>query len=278
MSYTRELWHSRELVMQFALRDLRLRYKEAVMGWGWAILMPLLIVFSGVILRSIIARAGGSHVTLETAAEIAVKAVPWAFFASTIQMATQSLVANRALIGKVYFPREAIPLGAVTGQLVDLAIGMVMALVVLVASGHAPTPGWLWILPLLAMLVLITTGASLLLSCANLFFRDVRYLVGVLMSFGIFATPIYYTPEMVGPTGARLLSWNPLSAVMLGLQRVLVRGEPLLTSQSHQWADGTSSVVWAPAMLGYTFAFGVAGLAAGLVLFRRYSAVFAEWS
>ncbi|MDB4906511.1 MAG: O-antigen export system, permease protein [Gemmatimonadetes bacterium] len=278
MSYSAELWQSRELVMQFALRDLRLRYKEALMGWGWAILMPVLIVFSGVILRSIIARAGGQHVTLETAAEIAVKAVPWAFFASTIQTATQSLVANRALIGKVYFAREAIPLGAVAGQMVDLVIGMAMALLVLVFAGHIPTWSWLWTLPLLALLVLSTTGVSLLLSCANLFFRDVRYVVGVVMSFGIFATPIYYTPDMVGPTGARLLAWNPLSAVMLGLQRVLVQGSPLLSPQQHQWADGTSSMVWTPWMLSYTLACGVTGLAAGLVLFRRYSAVFAEWS
>ena len=114
----------RELLLELARRDIRIRYKQAVMGFGWAIFMPILIVLSGVLVRVAMGQVSGSGVATADVAGIAVKGIAWAFFVGTITFATTTLTANHNLIAKVYFPREVLPLSALLAQCFDTAIGL----------------------------------------------------------------------------------------------------------------------------------------------------------
>ena len=278
MSEIKDLWQARYLIGQFALRDLRIRYRQAALGSAWALFMPLLLVVTGVGLRSVIGRFSGQPVGLSTAAEIATKAVAWAFFAGAIQTSTHSLLSHAHLIGKVSFTRSAIPVAAIAGQMVDFFIGFALTVLLLGATGRFPNIHWIWVVPIVLILVAMTAGAALLLSCANLFFRDVKYIVSVLMSFGIFATPVYYTPQLVGPVAAEYIGLNPLSPLMLGLQRAMFDGRSLLVLESHTWSSGASVVVWNPGMLLYSALVAALLLVGGFTLFRRMSGLFAEWA
>lgn len=196
-----EIAVSRELLGQMVLRDVRLRYKQAVMGFAWALVMPLLVVAAGLVVRYAMGRLSGTAVDASALAEIAVKAVAWTFFVGALGFAATSLVGNINLVTKIYFPREVFPLSAVLTQALDSLLGAGMVLVFLLGVGVFPTWSALWAIPLLAVLFFQTLGLAMLLSSANVFFRDVKYLVQMLLTFGIFFTPVLYSPSLLGPTG-----------------------------------------------------------------------------
>jgi ABC-type polysaccharide/polyol phosphate export permease len=131
------------------------------------------------------------------------------------------------------------------------------------------------VLALLAFL--FTTGACVFVSCANLFFRDVKYLVQVFLTFGIFFTPIFFEPAMLGETGGRLLMLNPLSPVLEGLRLCVTQGHDLAHTLRAVDAQGLSVVVWTPWYLAYAAAVAVLGFVGSALLFRRVEHVFAEY-
>jgi ABC-type polysaccharide/polyol phosphate export permease len=273
----RQLWSARELLAQITLRDVRIRYTQAVMGFGWAVLMPVLIVAAGLLIRLAMAHVADTEVTRADALGIAVKAMPWAFFVGALSFATTSLTGNYQLVTKVAFPRIVLPISAVLVQACDTAIGSLALLVLLPFLGGAPSAAWLWI-PLLALLAfMLTTAACVFVSCANLFFRDVKYLVQVLLSFGIFFTPVFFEPQMLGDVGGRLLMLNPLSPVLEGLRLCVTQGHDL--SQTLRVASGDATLlVWTPWYL--VWASGVAGVlfVGSTLLFRRLEHLFAEYA
>lgn len=270
-----EVWNARDLVAQFVRRDLTIRYTQAVMGVAWAILMPMLIVGAGVMFRLVVATLSNTHVEGTSIASIAAKALPWAFFAGAISTATQSIIGNANLIGKVYFPREALPLSTVLAQCPDLVIGLLLVTIILPFVGVAVTWSFLWVVPILVLLVAFTTGVSLLLSCANLFFRDVKYIVQVLLNFGVFATPVFFEPQMLGRKGGAIMLALPLSPLIEGLDIAMIRGRSLLSTVAVSTAKGVL-VVWSPWMLLYATVFSLSVLLVGLRIFRGASSRFAE--
>jgi ABC-type polysaccharide/polyol phosphate export permease len=272
----REIWDARDLLFQFAARDIQIRYKQAVMGFAWALLMPMLIVGAGVIVRFAMAQVSGEHLDLSDLGGIAVKAVPWAFFVGAVGTATNSLTGNITLVTKIYFPREVLPLAAVGAQAFDSTISALAVAVALPFLGGHLTPAILWT-PLLLLLVLVLTiGVCLFLACANLFFRDVKYLVQVVLMFGIFVTPVFFDPAMLGARGSQLVMLNPLAPLLEGLRLSLVAGHNLfqpLTVVQH----GVSVVAWSPWWLVYSGVWAVAGLALATTMFHRLQYLFAEY-
>ncbi|MFL5540199.1 MAG: ABC transporter permease [Longimicrobiaceae bacterium] len=269
----RDLARYRYLLYQLALRDVRIRYKQAVLGVAWAVFMPALVVLAGLAVRVAMARLTGEPVAGREVSALAVKAVPWAFFVGTLQFATASLTGNSNLVTKVFFPREVLPLAAVAAQAWDAAIACAVLAVALLLLGVVPTAALLW-LPVLALLfLLVTCAAALLASCANLFFRDVKYIVQVLLTFGIFFTPVFMEPAMFGPTGARLVMLNPVAPLLQALRVTVVEGRGLL----HPLALA-GGVAWEPWWLAYSAAWGVLGCAGAALLFRRSQALFAEYA
>ena len=266
----------RELLLELARRDIRIRYKQAVMGFGWAIFMPILIVASGVLVRVAMGQMSGSGVGTSDVAGIAVKGIAWAFFVGTITFATTTLTSNHNLISKVYFPREVLPLSSLLAQCFDTAIGLLALAVLLPFLGVTLHWNLLWAPLLLFMLFLVTAAATLFLSCANLFFRDVKYIVQVLLTFGIFFTPVFYEPAMMGERGAALMQLNPLSPLLEGLRLSVVEGHNLLQPLTVVGRGGAEIVAWNPLGLLYAAAWGTLGLALSALVFHRLEPAFAE--
>lgn len=270
----RDLVHFRELLIELTLRDIRIRYKQAAMGVLWAILTPLVLLLSGWILRLAFGRLYGEAPNDVIMAGIAVKSLAWAFFVGAMAFGTASITANLSLVTKTYFPREILPLASVLTQLVDAAIGTLALVLTLPFFGVHFSTGFFWALPLVLALVMITTGAVLLGSCANVFFRDAKHLVQMVLSFGIFFTPVFFNAANFGEAGARLMMLNPLSPVLEGLRLSIVEGHNLLRPLAS--ASG-EMLIWTPWYLWYAGLWAVGLLTLSAVLFHRAEAVFAEY-
>ena len=274
-----ELFGARELLWQMTVRDLKLRYKQSLMGFGWALLMPLLIVGAGVLVRGAMVHSAGKQIAWTDVATMAVKAVPWAFFVGAVGFAVNSLTSNLNLVTKIYFPREVFPLSAALTQAVDSLVGSVAALGLLLFAGIMPNAAWLWALPLAMALFAFVGGICLLLACGNLFFRDVKYLVQLLLNFGIFFTPVFFEPAALGKPGTLggwagwLMQWNPMTPILEGFRLALVEGHSL----ARPLVDASGFVVWSPWFLLYLALWaGPLALLAWLV-FHKLEFVYAEY-
>ena len=271
-----EIWDSRDLVVQFVLRDLTLRYVQAVMGFAWALHMPILIVGAGMMFRIVLSTLANSPLEGTSIASLAAKALPWAFFSGALSTATSSVIGNSNLISKVYFPREVLPLSTVIAQSPDLVVGLVVVASVMpfIDKGGLSWSG-LWVIPVLLLLMLFTVGFALFLSCANLFFRDVKYIVQVLLNFGVFATPVFFEPQMLGPKGAAIMMVLPLSPFIQAMDVALVHGHSLASTVVVASRHG-DVVVWAPWMLAYAAGWTLVLVITGIHVFRSGSSRFAE--
>ena len=266
----------RDLLYQITLRDIRIRYKQAVMGFGWAVFMPALIVLAGLLIKLAMANVSGKPLQHADIAALVLKALPWSFFVGAIGFAAASLLSNISLVTKVYLPREVFPIAATLAQAFDTSISAVVVAIALPFLGVTWSWSMLWA-PLLAALLLVFTAAvGLFLSCSNLFFRDVKYIVQVLLTFGIFFTPVLFDASMVGPTGARLVMLNPLSPFLEGLRLCVVQGHNLLVPLTVVSAKGQAILAWSPWYLAYGALWAVGGLVASSLMFHRLEFLFAE--
>jgi ABC-type polysaccharide/polyol phosphate export permease len=233
----------RELLYQMTARDLRLRYKQTVMGFGWAIFMPLLntAVFSVIFMRV---------APIQTAVPYPLFAycglLAWNFFASSLKFAVNSLTSNANLVTKVYFPREIFPLSAVLVSLVDFAVGSIV-LVGLMAWYHIGISSAVLFLPVvIGVHVAFTIGIGLLLAMANLFYRDVKYLFEVVVTVWMFATSVVYPVEMAGGKLATAMRLNPMTPIIDAYRDVILfqrmPGAPF--AQAAVFSIMTLGVVW----------------------------------
>jgi lipopolysaccharide transport system permease protein len=272
-SIVRDIWHSRYLLGQLTRRDIRIRYAQAVMGFAWALLMPILTVLSGAIVRYVLSRTSGTSFQGSDILGVAIKAVVWGFFAGAMSFGVSSLVGNMSLLTKVAFPREVLPLSAIAAQMFDSMIATATLAVVLPFFGAIGSVQLLWIPLLLVLTVTWTTGLVLLLSCANLFFRDVKYLVQVILMFGVFFTPVFFEPTMLGRVGANLLMLNPLAGPMEGLRLVIMEGHNLAIPLH---AGDGFAIAWNPLWLVWSAIVSSIVLILSLNVFRRFGHLFAE--
>jgi ABC-type polysaccharide/polyol phosphate export permease len=216
-----ELVQYRELLVSMTRRDLLLRYKQTIMGFGWSILMPVtyMIVFSLIFTRV---------VRLETGIPYPVYAyaglLPWNFFASSLRFAVGSLTANSTLVTKVYFPREVLPFSVILVSLVDFAVGALVLGGLMAWYGI----GLHWTLLLLPVVLLVqilfTAGVTLLLSMGNLFYRDVKYVLEILISLWMFATSVVYPVDRIGGRLGSLLALNPMTPIIDAYRAILLHG------------------------------------------------------
>jgi len=215
-----ELWEYRELLYFLVWRDIKVRYKQTVLGIAWAIIQPFftMIVFSLFFGRLAKVPSDGIPYPIFSYAAL----VPWSFFANGLSMASNSLVDSANLIKKVYFPRLAIPLATVLSGIVDFVLAFVMLLGMMLYFDIVPTIHVVW-LPLLLFLALITSlGVSLWLSAMNVQFRDVRYTIPFLTQFWLFATPIAYPSSLLSEPWRTLYGINPMVGVVEGFRWALL--------------------------------------------------------
>ena len=254
----KELSKYRELLLMITYRDIKVRYKQSVMGFMWAVLMPILIVMSGIIVRYAYALASHKPLSIEDITSVAVKSLPWAFFVSSIRFSCLSLTNNASLVTKIYFPKEIFPISAVMASFFDFLVASCALILFLIVAKVGVSLNLLWVPLLLATMILTAIGIGLVVSAASLFFRDVKFIVEVFLTFGIFFTPVFYDVRMLGGKGKWLLI-NPISPILEGLSACIVR---------HQSPD----LPW----LAYAFGFALLASVGGYVFFKHLEPAFAE--
>lgn len=216
----RELWEYRELLYFLTWRDLKVRYKQTVLGIAWAVLQPLLtmVVFSLFFGRLAKIPSDGVPYPIFSFAAL----VPWTFFAYGLSQSANSLVTASNLIKKVYFPRLCIPIATVLSGVVDFALAFIVLLGMMLLYGIVPTIYTLW-LPFFLILALITSlGVGFWLSAMNVQFRDVRYVVPFLTQFWLFATPIAYPSSLLSEPWRTVYGINPMVGVVEGFRWALL--------------------------------------------------------
>src|SRR5882724_7630799 len=171
----KELPDRRDLLYMITWREIRVKYKQSVMGMLWAVLMPAVIVCAGLIIRYAFAMVSGKSLVLSDLTSVAVKAAPWAFFVSALRFGTNSLVANTNLVTKIYMPRLVFPLAAVFSQLFDFLVAGVVISLFLLVTGVGVSVYILWLPLLITSLVFLAAALAIIFSAASLFFRDVKY-------------------------------------------------------------------------------------------------------
>jgi ABC-type polysaccharide/polyol phosphate export permease len=239
-----------DLLFMLTWRDFRIKYKQSVMGFMWAIFMPLIIVAAGIVIKLAFSHLSGKPLAMEDFVTISVKSLPWAFFVASIRFSSGSLIGNANLVTKIYFPRIIFPVSSVISQLFDFVISSTVLVVVLLIAPVGVSIHVLWVPVLITILILIAMGMGILFSAANLFFRDVKYIVEVILTFAIFFTPVFYEVEMFGKWKTALML-NPVAPVLEGLRSCVVlhqNPDPLWTAYSA--VAGVTLVVVAIAAFG----------------------------
>ncbi|MEO7455151.1 MAG: ABC transporter permease [Gemmatimonadaceae bacterium] len=267
-----DIRNCRDLIYQLTLRDIRIRYKQAVFGFAWALILPMAVVLAGLAVRYAIAFYSGRGLAQGQIAGMAIKAVPWAFFVGCINTTTPSLTSSISLVTKIYFPREVLPLSAILAQTIDSLIGGVIVTIALGFLGATMSAYVLWVPVLLALLWILSLAFGLMLSCANIFFRDVKYLVQVFLTFGIFVTPVMLDATMYGPVGSRIMMLNPVAPILEGLRLSVIRHHNLL----HELNAPAGFLFWRPWYLAYVAAWAIGGLVVSALVFHRSERRFAE--
>lgn len=218
-----ELIQYRYLLLEITARDLRLRYKQTVMGFGWAVFVPLsnTAIFAVIFTRMAPLDVGLPYVLFAYTGLLA-----WQFTASSLRFAVMSLTSNMNLVTKVYFPREIFPFAAVAVTAVDTAVAS-LVLAALMIYFQVSLSWAVVFLPLVIVThVAFTTGLALMVAMGNLFYRDVKYLFEIVLSLWMFATSVVYPIHLIGGTLATWLSLNPMTPIIDAYRDVLLLGRP----------------------------------------------------
>jgi lipopolysaccharide transport system permease protein len=225
----RQLWAYRELLYFLTWRDIKLRYKQTLLGAGWAIIQPLFAMLLFTLFFGKLARIQSDGIPYPLFAYAAL--VPWTFFANALTNSGNSLVGNSNLITKIYFPRVIIPGAAVLAGLLDFLIAFVLLIPLLFYYHIAPT--WnLLLLPVFILLVtLLAVGVGMWLSALNVKYRDVRYALPFLVQLWLFASPVIYPASMMPARWRWVLALNPMTGIIEGFRTALFGGkfDPLTT-------------------------------------------------
>ncbi len=214
-----EVWAYRDLVYFFVWRDIKVRYKQTVIGAAWAILQPVLtmMVFSLFFGRLAKIPSGGLPYPIFYYSAL----LPWMYFATAMQAATNIVVENQRVITKIYFPRVVLPISSVMAGLVDFAISFAVFLVLMAYYRIVPSAAVVWLPLFLLLAVLTALGVGLWLSALNALYRDVRYVVPFLVQFWMFASPVAYPSSLVPAKWRWLYGLNPMAGVIEGFRWAL---------------------------------------------------------
>ncbi len=253
----RELYAYKSMVYNLVRRDLRGRYKGSLLGMLWNFILPLMQILVYVMVFSIIFKQDIERYYVY----LIVGMIPWILFSDSISCGSGSVVENSSLVTKIYFPRLVIPVSIIISKLVNFLISLVIVFVVLVVSGHGINPISLSVLPLAIICILLfTLGLTLVLAAANVFMRDIQYLITVLLMMWIWLTPIMYVQDFVDNDFIQcVLNINPLTYLINMFQDALY------------W-----KVIPDFSTIGICVIESILILVIGLVIYNKYSSDFAE--
>jgi lipopolysaccharide transport system permease protein len=253
----RDLWAYRELLYFLVWRDVKVRYKQTVLGAAWAVLQPILAMIVFTLIFGRLARLPSDNIPYPLFVYTAL--LPWQLFAFALTESSNSLVTNQHLIKKIYFPRLIIPLSSVLVGLVDFAVSALVLVGMMLFYGVRPAPTAVLFLPFLILAITTALGMGFWLSALNIQYRDVKYVVPFLAQFWMFATPVVYSSHSVPEKWRLLYGLNPMAGVVDGFRWALL-------------GTGNGS---GPMMFISILAV-LAVLASGVVFFRRMERSFAD--
>ncbi len=223
INHLRELWHYRELLWSWTGREIKVRYKQSLLGAAWAIIQPLgtALIFTIIFSRFIHVPTDGIPYPIFSYAAL----LPWTFFATSVSLATDSLVRNMNLVTKIYFPREILPFASVLAGLLDFAIAA-LVFVGMAIYYHISFSWSVTLLPLLLIIqVTLTLGVVLFASALNVFYRDIRFIIPLGLQLWMYLTPIIYPLSIVPERFRTLYLLNPMAGLIESYRRIIVRGE-----------------------------------------------------
>jgi len=214
----------RELLFNLASRDLKIRYKQSALGVAWAIVQPfaLMVVFS--IVFSLFVKIKTPGIPYPVFSYVAL--VPWTYFANGLGTGVSSLVGNANLVSKIYFPREIFPLASLLASFVDFLVAATIFAGMLLFYRIGLTPEVLWVPVIVLVQMAFMFGLMLVLSAANVFYRDVRLLLPFLLQLWMYVTPVIYPLALVPPRARPLFWLNPMTGIIDAYRRVIVQGQP----------------------------------------------------
>lgn len=258
VSALREVWEYRETLWAFVVRQIKVRYKQALVGVGWAVIQPVLAAALFAVFLGRLTGVGSEGVPYLLFALAGM--VAWTFFSGAVTTGSDSLVSQQTLLRKLYFPREILPLSALGVGFLDLLTGLSVLIVAAALFGYFPALSWIaFALPFLP-LTLFAAACALALSSVNVYYRDVRYTLPFVLQIGLFASPVVYSLSVV-PESWRFLyaTLNPVAAAIDGVRRIFLHGD---------WPDF--------ALLAAATAWSLLLLLAAYALFKRLERGFAD--
>lgn len=224
LTHLRELYRYRDLLLSLAARDIKVRYRQTLLGVAWALMQPLafMLIFTLVFQKFGKVSSDGTPYPLFSYTGL----VPWTFFATSLGLAVNSIAGNMSLVKKVYFPKEVFPIGVVLACFVDFLIASSLVVGLLVFYRFSVNVQIVWIPWLIGLEIAFLIGISLLVSSLNVFYRDVKYIVPLAVQLLMFTTPVIYPTSMVPEHLRRFFLLNPMAVVVDGVRRVVLHGEP----------------------------------------------------
>jgi lipopolysaccharide transport system permease protein len=254
----RDLWTYRELVFFMIWRELKVRYKQTLLGAAWAIIQPVMTMVVFNFLFGKVAKVPTDGIPYPIFAYSAL--LPWGLFTTALNQASRSLTSNHNMISKVYFPRLVLPISSVLAGLVDFAISFVILIGLMIYYKITPTWTALWALPFFLLLAILTAlGVALWLSAINVKYRDVNYALPFLTQFWMFITPVAYSAKIISDQWQLVYSLNPMAGVVNGFRWALLGS-----------GSGPNAALWV------SVAISMLVLVGGLFYFRNMERTFAD--
>jgi lipopolysaccharide transport system permease protein len=254
----RDLWVYRELVFFMIWRDIKVRYKQTMLGAAWAVIQPVMTMLVFNFLFGTVAKVPTDGIPYPIFAYTAL--LPWGLFVTALNQASRSLTSNNNMITKIYFPRLVLPVASVLAGLVDFAIAFVILIGLMWYYDVKPTLSVIWTLPLFLLLAILTAlGVALWLSAINVKYRDVNYALPFLTQFWLFITPVAYSANVISEKWQLVYSLNPMAGVVNGFRWALLSA-----------GDGPGAALWV------SVAISLVVLVSGVFYFRNMERTFAD--
>lgn len=252
------MWFYRELLWNLAHREITQRYKQSILGYAWVILNPLFQLITMNFVFSIILRVNSLGVPFIIFLSVAL--LPWNLFTQSLVSTTGALVGNSNLITKIYFPREILVYATIIAKLVDFFYSLIVLVFFFLIFRTSISIHILWLPAILAIQLIFTMGLSLILSALNLFYRDIQYLLNLILTMWMYLTPIMYPVEMLPAKYRFVFALNPMAVIINAYRQVMLTGDgPNMSS------------------LGIAFAMSLAVFGFGFVFFKKMEGEFADY-
>ena len=257
MNYLTVLFNYRDLLWMWTLREVRVRYKQSVIGGLWAVLQPLSLMLIFTFVFSLIAKVPSEEVPYPVFSYVAL--VPWTFLTTSLSFAVPSLVGNMNLVTKIYFPREILPMASVSAAFLDAVIASLLFVVMMIVYRISISVTIAWVPLILLIQVLLILGIAFLLSALNVFYRDIRFVIPLATQIWLYASPVIYPVSLIPEQFLPIYMLNPMAGIIESYRRVILLGV---------------NPVWSH--LGISAAISTALFVIGYAYFKRSESMFAD--